>query len=116
MPQGYDVSEGVTVPLPAKRGRKGGIPLNGQLLRQRREACRLSSDELGELCGVTGDMIRAIERGARKPSIVLLRRIERALDTTADKLGAALPPPTVNGSNGSGHGGDDPQMPAQRES
>jgi transcriptional regulator with XRE-family HTH domain len=85
----------------AKRGRKGGIPLNGALLRQKREERRLTTTELGLLAGVSRHMIRLLERGERNASLILVRNLERVLEVSADELGAALPPPTTNGTNGS---------------
>jgi transcriptional regulator with XRE-family HTH domain len=88
----------------AKRGRKGGIPLDGALLRQKREARRLTPAELAKLAGVSANMIRLLERNERNASLILVRNLERALEVHADELGAAMPPPTDNGSAGSSAG------------
>ncbi len=68
-----------------------GIQLDGEKLYQARLAARLSAARLGELCGVSGEHIRYVEREGRKISVELLGRLESVLGVTARELGADVP-------------------------
>lgn len=85
-----------------RRKTNRGIALDGQKLYDARLAKRMSADELGELCGVTGGHIRYVERGSRKVSVDLLAQLERVLEVTAKDLGADVPdfkPPRTTGES-----------------
>ena len=51
----------------------------GDIIREKREAANLSRLELGEAVGVTQNMIWAIERGRKCPSIRLALDLAKAL-------------------------------------
>jgi transcriptional regulator with XRE-family HTH domain len=67
----------------------------GTLVRTRREAAKLSRNELGQMVGVTGTQIFRIETGARAPSLDVFRLLVRELDIPADEaVRADMPSPS----------------------
>ena len=59
----------------------------GQRLRQRREAAGWTQARLAKAVGVTDAYISMIERGVkRNPSLLVLTRIAKRLDTALDEL------------------------------
>lgn len=55
-------------------------------LRRLRERRRMSRQALGELCGLSKDIIRKYERGDRKPSIETLERLADYFEVSTDYL------------------------------
>lgn len=64
-------------PLPA---------LFGQVVRRRREAARLSQEELGARTGLSRNYVGMIERGETNPTLMVLRDLASALGTTMSSL------------------------------
>ena len=60
--------------------------VNGAKIRTLRNELGLSQDALGDLVGVGGSMIKHIERGVKKPSVDLLKRIADVYGCTVDDL------------------------------
>ena len=58
----------------------------GRVVRRARIRKEFSQQKLGSLCGVTGDMISKIERGAIGPSTQTLGKLEKALGISAKNL------------------------------
>jgi transcriptional regulator with XRE-family HTH domain len=56
------------------------------MIRERREAAGLNQRELARRTGLTPEYLNAVERGGRRPGVVTLVRIARALDVTIDDL------------------------------
>ena len=52
----------------------------GAILREKRESKGMTTEALGERIGVTGAMIRQIERGSRTLSLVLAAEIAKVLN------------------------------------
>ena len=57
-----------------------------QRLRRLRERRQLNRAALGELCGLSKDIIRKYERGERKPSVDSLQTLADFFDVTTDYL------------------------------
>ncbi len=55
-------------------------------IRERREAAGLNQRELARRTGLTPEYLNAIERGPRRPGVLTLVRIARALGVTIDDL------------------------------
>ncbi|MGW4161646.1 helix-turn-helix domain-containing protein [Streptomyces sp. NPDC004788] len=53
----------------------------GELLRERREAARISRDDLGARVFVSGTYIGLFEQGVRKPQLDVAKRIDEVLQT-----------------------------------
>lgn len=51
-----------------------------------RTALHMTQTQLAELVGVTPNAITQYESGARKPNILMLKKLAKALNTTADAL------------------------------
>ena len=51
-----------------------------------RTALHMTQAQLAFLVGVTSNAITQYESGARKPNILMLKKLARALHTTADAL------------------------------
>jgi transcriptional regulator with XRE-family HTH domain len=62
----------------------------GKLVRARREAAGLSQERLADDAGLHRTYISLLERGLRMPSIGVVRKLARALDTTMASLMAEL--------------------------
>ena len=61
--------------------------MNGQKLKEAREAKGYSQAELGELCGgVSRSSICRFENGSREPSLALLRVIAEVLGVRVEAL------------------------------
>ncbi len=58
----------------------------GAFIRQQRERANLSLRRLAERAGVSNPYLSQIERGIRKPSAEILKRISRALEISAETL------------------------------
>lgn len=58
----------------------------GQAIRRRREALRLSQEELAHRAGVHRTYLGSIERGERNPAIENLSKIATALGVTVAEL------------------------------
>jgi transcriptional regulator with XRE-family HTH domain len=61
----------------------------GRAVKELRESCKLTQEDLGGLAGLHSTYISDIERGARNPSFEVLARLVRALDMPVAALGAA---------------------------
>lgn len=59
---------------------------NDSLIAQAREAARLTQDQLGDLLGVSAQMVGKWERGERNPKIETLQRIAKVLNVSVDNL------------------------------
>jgi transcriptional regulator with XRE-family HTH domain len=60
--------------------------LFGQAVRKRRLALGLTQETVAELSGLHRTYLSDVERGARNPSLFIIARIARALDTTPSRL------------------------------
>lgn len=60
--------------------------MNGQKLRERREAAGLTQTELAAKCCITQTMVTKIEAGLKFPSVLVLKKIAEVLGTTIDDL------------------------------
>jgi transcriptional regulator with XRE-family HTH domain len=60
--------------------------LFGHIIRQRREALGLSQEELGEQTNLSRNYIGMVERGETNPTLLVLRSLARALNTTMVSL------------------------------
>lgn len=58
----------------------------GGFIRQQRERANLSLRRLAERAGVSNPYLSQIERGIRKPSAEILKRLSRALEISAETL------------------------------
>ena len=58
----------------------------GNKIKSLREELRLSQDKLGEIASLNGRHISRIENGHMMPSIDVLKKIARALNTSLDYL------------------------------
>lgn len=66
------------------------LGLVGDAIAERRTALGISQRDLATDSGVNRGLLRAVEHGTRRPSIITLVRITRALNTTPAKLLAKL--------------------------
>ncbi len=62
----------------------------GHVVRQRRESIGLSQEELGERTNLSRNYIGMVERGETNPTLLVLRSLAIALNTTMVSLIAAL--------------------------
>lgn len=62
----------------------------GRVVRRRREALALSQEELGERTNLSRNYIGMVERGETNPTLLVLRALAKALDTTMGALIADL--------------------------
>jgi len=60
--------------------------VNGQKVRELREAQRLSQLQLANACGVTQTMISKIEIGESDGTVTTLKKIANILGATTDEL------------------------------
>jgi transcriptional regulator with XRE-family HTH domain len=58
----------------------------GQFIRLQRERANLSLRRLADRAGISNPYLSQIERGVRKPSAEILKRISRALSISAETL------------------------------
>lgn len=58
----------------------------GEFIRQQRERANLSLRRLAERAGVSNPYLSQIERGIRRPSAEILKRVSRALEISAETL------------------------------
>lgn len=58
----------------------------GEFIRQQRERANLSLRRLADRAGVSNPYLSQIERGIRRPSAEILKRISRALEISAETL------------------------------
>src|SRR3990170_8632640 len=58
----------------------------GAFIRQQRERSAISLRKLAERAGVSNPYLSQIERGVRKPSAEILKRIARGLSVSAESL------------------------------
>ncbi len=62
----------------------------GTLIRRRREAAGLTQEAIADEAGLHRTYISLLERGQRAPTIEVVRRLARALDTTMTSIIAEL--------------------------
>lgn len=60
--------------------------MNGQKLKERREAAGLNQTELANQCFITQTMVAKMEAGLKVPSVAVLKKIAEVLGTTIDDL------------------------------
>lgn len=65
------------------RGDDGHV---GAFIREQRERANLSLRRLAERAGVSNPYLSQIERGIRRPSAEILKRLSRALEVSAESL------------------------------
>ncbi|HLA67838.1 MAG TPA: helix-turn-helix transcriptional regulator [Acidimicrobiia bacterium] len=65
---------------------KHPVPDLGSFIRQQRERSAISLRKLAERAGVSNPYLSQIERGVRKPSAEILKRIARGLSVSAESL------------------------------
>jgi len=58
----------------------------GSFIRQQRERSAISMRKLAERAGISNPYLSQIERGLRKPSAEILKRIARGLSVSAESL------------------------------
>ena len=58
----------------------------GGFIRQQRERTNLSLRKLADRAGISNPYLSQIERGIRKPSAEILKRLSRALEISAESL------------------------------
>ena len=58
----------------------------GEFIRQQRQRANLSLRRLADRAGVSNPYLSQIERGIRRPSAEILKRISRALEISAETL------------------------------
>ena len=58
----------------------------GEFIREQRNIGQLSLRKLSEQAGVSNPYLSQIERGLRKPSAEVLRRVARALEISSEEL------------------------------
>ena len=58
----------------------------GSFIRQQRERSAISIRKLAERAGISNPYLSQIERGLRKPSAEILKRIARGLSVSAESL------------------------------
>lgn len=58
----------------------------GDFIRQQRERANLSLRRLAESAGISNPYLSQIERGIRKPSAEILKRLSRALEISANSM------------------------------
>jgi len=58
----------------------------GSFIREQRERANLSLRRLAERAGVSNPYLSQIERGIRRPSAEILKRLSRALEVSAESL------------------------------
>ncbi len=58
----------------------------GSFIRQQRERSAISVRKLAERAGISNPYLSQIERGVRKPSAEILKRIARGLSVSAESL------------------------------
>ena len=65
---------------------KGAVSDLGAFIRHQRERSAISLRKLAERAGVSNPYLSQIERGLRKPSAEILKRIARGLSVSAETL------------------------------
>jgi transcriptional regulator with XRE-family HTH domain len=76
----------------------------GEFIRSQRERADLSLRRLAERAGVSNPYLSQVERGLRKPSAEILKRLSRALQISAESLysraglieDGPVPPPVID--------------------
>ncbi len=63
-----------------------GVSKLGELLKEQRQASRLSLRQLADMAGVSNPYLSQIERGLRKPSAEVLQQLAKALRISAEQL------------------------------
>lgn len=58
----------------------------GEFIRQQRERANLSLRRLADSAGISNPYLSQIERGIRKPSAEILKRLSRALEISANSM------------------------------
>lgn len=58
----------------------------GKLVKERRQALKLSQEDFGELCGLDRTYISGVERGLRNLSLTAIVSISAALQMTSAEL------------------------------
>jgi transcriptional regulator with XRE-family HTH domain len=72
-------------PKKADRSSSDGHDI-GDFIKQQRERANLSLRRLAERAGVSNPYLSQIERGIRRPSAEILKRLSRALEISAETL------------------------------
>lgn len=62
------------------------VPGVGEFIRQQRERANLSLRRLAERAEISNPYLSQIERGIRRPSAEILKRVSRALEISAETL------------------------------
>jgi transcriptional regulator with XRE-family HTH domain len=58
----------------------------GKIIADMRQAARLSQEELAERADIHRTYVSQIERGLKSPTLVMLFRLAKALDTTPSRM------------------------------
>ena len=64
----------------------GSLHEVGDFIREQRERANLSLRRLADRAGISNPYLSQIERGIRKPSAEILKRLSRALEISAESL------------------------------
>ena len=83
---GKTAAAGVNVGVTAGAQVGAGVSKLGELLKEQRQASRLSLRQLADLAGVSNPYLSQIERGLRKPSAEVLQQLAKALRISAEQL------------------------------
>lgn len=62
----------------------------GEMIRNKRKEAKITQQELGEILGVSSQMIAQYENDKRKPKIETLRKICKAMNITVGELGGDI--------------------------
>ena len=62
----------------------------GRIVRKHRQAAGVSQEALADRAGLHRTYISLLERGLRNPSLTVIARLARALDTTMTTLASEL--------------------------
>lgn len=69
-----------------RRERERWLRAFGRAVREHRHRLGVSQEQLGFRCGVDRTYVSALERGVRNPTILVLWKLARGLETTLSQL------------------------------
>jgi transcriptional regulator with XRE-family HTH domain len=58
----------------------------GKIIAELRQSARFSQEELAHRAGIHRTYVSQIERGLKSPTLVMLLKLAKALDTSASKI------------------------------
>jgi transcriptional regulator with XRE-family HTH domain len=75
----------------------------GEMVKHRRQTLNLTQRQLGQTLGVKGSHIAYLEKGRRRPSLALIKRLAHVLDLDGRQLFLLAHPEAKSLLSGSGH-------------